>query len=398
MHASMVGVLDRLVTLHDSGDRARAAKLVNELSECAEAGLGSSQSRKGHRIGLDLANEMLRSLATYRHARDGAIGHIEVAQLLVDGISRDRISDFACSILKSFLVDYTIAQAKKCGIPTVRTKIEVLDHRDLAFKSEELDLPVSPESKSAVLLIPKRWLRYSPWIGYDAYFEGGFVKDGSVQGRADVLLYNRKNYDAVVEFIRAREANAKLCTNDPIFRPISVHTAKGHIKRLRKLPSGLKTAREYEELAGALLASTLFPHLDFAAEQSRTDSNVSIRDVIFYNGRSFDFLVDIHNLYDSRQLVFELKNVAKLERDHVNQLNRYLNEEFGRFGILVTRHAPPRAIEKNLVDLWSGQRRCLIVLTDEDLDLMVTLFESRQRQPIEVVKRSYVNFTRQLPT
>lgn len=145
------------------------------------------------------------------------------------------------------------------------------------------------------------------------------------------------------------------------------------------------------------MASLLYPHLDFAAEQSRTDSGVQIRDLIFYNNRSQDFLDDIHRLFDCRQVVIELKNVKEVEREHINQLNRYLSDQFGRFGVLLTRNPLPQSIFRNTIDLWSGQRRCIIALTDADLELMVQVFETRQREPVEVLKRAYIDFTRAVP-
>jgi hypothetical protein len=145
------------------------------------------------------------------------------------------------------------------------------------------------------------------------------------------------------------------------------------------------------------MASLLYPQLDFAAEQSRTVSGVLIRDLIFYNSRSVDFLQDIYNDYKSRQVVFELKNVAEVEREHINQLNRYLGGSLGNFGIIVTRHPLPRNILRNTIDLWSGQRKCIITLTDEDIELMVSVYESRQRLPIEVITRAFVRFMRQCP-
>jgi hypothetical protein len=45
-----------------------------------------------------------------------------------------------------------------------------------------------------------------------------------------------------------------------------------------------------------------------------------------------------------KQLAFELKNVKELEPEHVNQLYRYLDSDFGRLGILVSRKEPPRAV------------------------------------------------------
>ncbi len=156
--------------------------------------------------------------------------------------------------------------------------------------------------------------------------------------------------------------------------------------------------QEYEKIMGAILPSMLYPHLDFAKEQARTDSGVLIRDLIFYNTQSMPFLAEVNKDYGSRQIVFEMKNVKEVDRDHVNQLNRILNDSFGRIGVLVTLNPLPRAVMKNTVDLWSGQRRCIIALTDEDVKLMGTVFESKQRDPIEVVNKKLVEFQRACPS
>ena len=133
-----------------------------------------------------------------------------------------------------------------------------------------------------------------------------------------------------------------------------------------------------------MLPSMLYPHLDFADSQVRTDSGTQIRDLVFYNSRSHPVLKEIYDKYGSTQIVFELKNVKEIERDHINQLNRYLNEHFGRFGVFVTRNPLPSAMFKNTVDLWSGQRRCIIALTDEDVKMMADVFRSKQRLPEEM--------------
>lgn len=142
----------------------------------------------------------------------------------------------------------------------------------------------------------------------------------------------------------------------------------------------------------------LYPHLDFAQEQSRTESGVLIRDLVFYNNKSIDLLSDIYDTYDSRQIIFELKNVEKLTRDHIFQLNRYLNDNLGKFGIIFTRNPPPKSVFRNTIDLWSGQRRCILILDDEDLKIMAQVFESEQRLPIEVINKKYVEFMRACPS
>jgi hypothetical protein len=166
------------------------------------------------------------------------------------------------------------------------------------------------------------------------------------------------------------------------------------------LPTGLQeeSDKKYEREMSRLLASAFYPHLDFAQTQARTDSGVLIRDLIFYNNRSYPLMNELFEKYDCRQIVMELKNVKTVDREHVNQLNRYMNNQFGRFGVLLTRNPLPRAMFKNTLDLWAGQRRCIIALDDRDLELIVTVFESGQRQPIDVLNKKYVEFVRECPS
>lgn len=93
-----------------------------------------------------------------------------------------------------------------------------------------------------------------------------------------------------------------------------------------------------------------------------------------------------------------VKNVESLNRDHVNQLNRYLNDNLGKFGVFVTRNKPSRNIQKHLIDIWSGQRKCIIVLDDTDLQMMTDIFENKQRLPYEVITKKYSEFMRKCPT
>ena len=131
--------------------------------------------------------------------------------------------------------------------------------------------------------------------------------------------------------------------------------------------------------------------------QARTESGVSIRDLIFYNTQRAPFLQEIYADYASRQITFEMKNVAAVERTHVDQLNRYMADELGRFGVFVTRTPLKRPILQRTIDLWSGQRKVIITLTDADLEQMVEVFDSKQRDPLDVLSKKYAEFRRACP-
>lgn len=404
LHSSMVQSFNRLGTDALRGKGNEAATLLVHLSECDEVGLGSSGTRVGKRIGRALADQILDLFSRIpRYVAEG-MGHIEESQLFVDGVSKDRISDFTCNFAKSFLIDFTIEECERARLPLMDVMVPgVFDPRTHTLLDVRTKLPVHPDTGRPILLVPKRWLRHSPWISFDDYFQAYIPKDERynqvVWDRVALLSFNRDNWGAVEEYVKLKERNAQDCANDPLFRQIPVLSAKRKLTEIRSLPSGKDSNadRKYEDAVTALLASMFYPELDFADTQVRTESGAQIRDLVFYNNREIDFLADIERQFESRQLVMELKNVAKVEREHVNQVHRYLGNEFGRFGVIVTRHPLPKAIRKNTIDLWSGKRVAIVPITDSDLDVMVALFEQKRRAPLDVLKRAYLDFIKECP-
>ncbi len=406
LHTALLSSFNHLGYLARTGKKEEAIRTLVALSECREVGLGNARDKRGHKIGEATAREILALFSGVPQVQQAGFDHIEEIQLFVDQIGSDRISDLTCSLVKSFLIDFTLDQCTRLGVPVTSVDLpDVFDYRSKTLKSERLDLPVNPNNGSPILFVPKRWLRRQTWISFDGYLDTADLSAIGVSERARIdrvaiLNYNRNNYDMVQVYVREKERTQADCRNDPLFRPIPVLSARRKLTQIIGLPSGKddNADKEYEDCVCQLMASLLYPYLDFAAEQSRTDSGSLIRDLIFYNSRSMDFLHDLYKDFEARQLVFEVKNVREIERLHINQLNRYLAGQFGRFGVIVTRHPLPRSVFRNTVDLWSGQRKCIIALTDEDLKLMVTVFESKQRIPIEVLKRSYLDFVRACPS
>jgi hypothetical protein len=92
-------------------------------------GLGTARNKRGHRIGEQSAQEILSLFQLIPQVKSGGFNHIEEIQLFVEQISKDRISDMTCSLIKSFLIDYTIDRCAKWNIPTSRIGIEVFDYR-----------------------------------------------------------------------------------------------------------------------------------------------------------------------------------------------------------------------------------------------------------------------------
>lgn len=407
LHTVVTNSFNHLGWLLSNGREGEAIAILKESSECSEVGLGSSKDKKGLKIGEKAAIDILSLFTDIPQLSKSGFTHFEEIQMYIQGISKDRVSDITCSFIKSFLIDFTLENSEKYAIPLFKTEnIRVYDYRNNKFKEETLSLPQNPENGAPILLVPKRWLRYVPWINYEDYFEFYFIKniDDKIEkgelGRVKILNFNRQNYGIVQTYVKAKERIQADCINDPLFRQIPVLSAKRALVELKKLPTGKtnNSDKVYEKIIGQLMASLLYPHLDFADTQSRIDSGSQIRDLIFYNNNNYPFLADIYADYHCRQIVMEMKNVEEIEREHINQLNRYMSDSFGSFGIIVTRNKIKKALQKNLIDLWSGQRRCILIITDEDIEMMVSIFEDKQRLPLEVIKMRYIEFIRKCPS
>lgn len=407
LHTTIINSFNQLNYLVKKNKLEEAIEILVSISECSEVGLGVSKTRKGVRMGNKQAKEILDLFSNIPEYSQFGFSHFEVIQLYIAGISKDRVSDIACNYIKSFLIDYTMEQCETHAIPIEGVILDTLYN----YRTNKVDLnvkqrlPVNPTTKEPIIFTPKRWLKFNPWINYENYFEKYCPRDevfnpNEPVEKVKVLNFNRDNYGVIEEYVKYKEKNASDCHSDPLFSQIPVLSARRKLNEILKLNTGKDNGADmkYEELATQLLASLFYPHLDFAQTQSRTDSGRHIRDLIFYNNRDVDFLDEIFTEYENRQLVFELKNVKKIERDHVNQLNRYLQPNIRRFGVFLTRNPLPKAMESNIVDLWSSQRKCIIAITDEDLRLMVDVYESKQRAPIEVLKKKYIEFRRSCPS
>ena len=401
LHVLFKNAFNSLGKMYVEGNQTKAIEILKRITECNEVGLGNSKTRSGKRIGARKAKDVLSLYETIPAVNQYGFEHPEVIQLLVNGISKDRISDIISNMLGSFLIDYTIQECRQYGIPTSKCEIEYLDVKNMSIKKESCELPVNPNTKQVLWLVPKRWLRKSMWLNDDDYLNHYLVSciEELKREEIDIVTFNRENYGVLTEYIKAKEKTAADCKNDPLFGQIPIASAKRKMSAIKKLPTGKEgnADKKYEAEVCQLLASMLYPHLDFAQSQSRTESGTQIRDLVFYNNTSYEFLKDMKDLFGSRQIVVELKNVEEITKEHINQLNRYLNPVFGSFGIIMTRNRPKKSVVQHTVDLWSGQRKCILIMDDNDLELMVNVFESKQRNPIDIIKMKYSDFSRKCP-
>ena len=154
LHDSIIQSFNHLGYMVNKGLFDTATDLLIELSECEAVGLGTSKTRKGNRIGRNVATDILSLFNNIPQLRTTGFSHIEEIQLLVNQIAKDRISDIACNLISSFLIDYTIQRCEESKIPMEKvTMTSVYDVKARCLKSEDVFLPVNPNTKQPILFV-----------------------------------------------------------------------------------------------------------------------------------------------------------------------------------------------------------------------------------------------------
>jgi hypothetical protein len=127
--------------------------------------------------------------------------------------------------------------------------------------------------------------------------------------------------------------------------------------------------------------------------QSRGGGGHERRDAILPNRRSTPFGKLVWDEFESRHIVFELKNSEKTSsKDSLNQLRIYLSKPtIGRFGILVTRTPPGQSLLQAQRNAFEQSRILILIIDDEKLiDMMIA--HVYLGSPDEVLEREKLVF------
>ncbi len=127
--------------------------------------------------GPKLAEQIARAMEDAIKRGIEHLAHFELLGIFNENIGPDRISDLACTALKKEFVDYTVKIAARHGLPT---KSVVIKHAGTDNKGNirevKAALPINPFSGSAILLVPKRFLRQLPTLNADDWWQYALSK------------------------------------------------------------------------------------------------------------------------------------------------------------------------------------------------------------------------------
>lgn len=146
--------------------------------------------------------------------------HFEELGILNEGIGSDRISDITATILKSDLLSYTRANARRHRLPLAAHRVYAgeFDQQRQRWTDADVNVPTNPFSGKAFLFVPERFIRELPTLNADDWFDS-FQNEQLRQDlnyeiltkvkKADIVAAAREHPEAVRSWTRRMEAEGE---------------------------------------------------------------------------------------------------------------------------------------------------------------------------------------------
>lgn len=420
LHSQLLSLFQQGIQLFRGGDRAGLDQLI-DFPEVDEIGFGYSEGTIGGRgLGAQLNHLLAQTLAASPMLQERGLRHVEELQLVSIGVGPDRVSDIAGNVLKSYLIDYTQRQAQLWRIP-LTTGMPVnhyFDFDDWEWTDGHFDLPRNPVSGLPILLVPRRVVRLLPWINYDDYVRTDFrmylkpskgprlpqhpgMTNAKRTGLAkkEVIEITRDRLELLDQYVtrkeRERGGAEPALGQDAVSQQAEVEVGERFIGRLQLLPSGRQAAEQYQRLVWEILNYLFEPNLTDGRMEEKTHLGTERRDIIYANEAERSFLKYVRETYLSLFLLFEIKNTAAVELEHINQVATYLGAHLGMLGFIITRHPPGENLIRKTYAVYNNTpgmpRKTILILTDDDLTAMIRMRQEAQN-PVRWLQDHYRQF------
>lgn len=134
-------------------------KTLSGLSEPNETRLGFAVSKKkGNSISTKIKPKLIEAIQRNKAVQTGILSDFADAELFIEDIGPDRISDITTKIIKSELVKFTQDQCNNLGIPmeTVKQK-DFFNTSTLRWEHKSVELPTY--AGKAIIFVPKDIVR-----------------------------------------------------------------------------------------------------------------------------------------------------------------------------------------------------------------------------------------------
>jgi hypothetical protein len=412
-------VIDDIRGGHD--DHARS--LLLNLREPNETRLGYSANQpQGAGIGREQAEQIFEALRASTAVREGFISALEECELMIPGISHDKISDLTTNILRGHLVEYTRSQCELHGVRLEHVPIDAIFNIDtMQWEQQYVELPVW--RNRPIVLVPKAVVRYSPAYHSDKYYQHyvlNFLKAQELNNPQSALVHVFRNERKKTErrvvykkelaelYPRAKEFLFEFSRRNPgVLReyredleriersdgPSEVDSedeaviADALAEILRNTGVGNDHATAYHRLMIGVVEFIFYPKLLHPIKEREIHEGRKRIDIVMENGAHsgiFNILPNIRHL-PSAYVPFECKNYGReVGNPELDQLAGRFSVNRGKLGFLCCREFENRTLFiQRCRDTFTDDRGLVLPLDDAAILHYLDRIAQRARNELE---------------
>lgn len=404
----MVDYFDHLIDAIKTGNQLEAIRLLANLHEPNDARLGFCLGQpKGRGIGVKQARELYERFTKSKAIQTGSLRDLLDCELMIPGISSDKISDMTINIIRSLLIEYTQQQCALWNIPTSPVEAGVAWDAEIhAWRNSYAELPTF--AGKGLLLVPKMAVRRRLEANSDDYLnsavipflkaeelnagsglvkmikggkkvlkkdiEAKYFNDPNVHIKDALHDFTQKHPEVLAEYKRTRIEKLRPLSDYELeeaqesVRDLSIRSSADQLKAIGP---GTADAPKYHDTVIGLLTTIFGGSLSNPKKEQPLNSGRKKVDITYNNAATKGFFFNLHTKHQIKcpYVFVECKNYSTDPKNpEFDQLIGRFNVTRGKFGIMVCRTIDDEELVlKRCKDAMHGDQGYIICLTDEDL-------------------------------
>ena len=360
---------------------------------------------------------MLDALQASSAVKTGFLNSLEECELLIPGISRDKISDLTTNVIRGNLVTYTKQQCELLDVPTQMLPLgPQYDKGTGGWESRYFDLPMA--DGRPVLLVPKVIARYDPAYDHRKYYRDfvlTYLQAEHLDANSSLVHTLKKNNVKVVTkkavaatfpltkanlLSFSREHPEVLLQYRDYLKAIEVTGSGGIVEAederliaatlsqaLSSILPGSDDASTYHQLMVGVVEFLFFPALINPSKEREIHQGRKRIDIVMENGAFDGVFARMHQVrkLPSSFIVFECKNyLTEVANPELDQLTGRFSVNRGKFGMLCCRQFEDRdRFIERCRDTFRDDRGLVVPLDDETIIQWLSLIESGGREKLD---------------
>lgn len=372
---------------------------------------------QGRGVSGKQALNLYEKLSESRAVKTGVLSELADAELVIEGIGHDKISDITTNIIRRRLITYTQDQCRLHGVPTATVASGRLwDPISDQWTRDYVELPTI--GNRPIILVPKVLVRREMAIDHQEYYQhfvleflqieelranSGLVRflqngKGIVTKKSLKMKYPMSK-EFLYEFTKEhpevladykREKRSFVVKDDINVLDDDVdeaYLAREIMKRLHEIPSGPTHASAFHQIMIGALEFIFYPNLICPVKEHEIHDGRKRIDITYTNAAKDGLFSRAAMMGDvtAKLVMVECKNYSHDPANpELDQLGGRFSPVRGRLGLLVARKFEDRALFMDRCrDTARDHRGFIIPLADEDVVKLLEFIAVGQRDQVD---------------